>query len=560
VKRRLIPLVLALAVVVAGVLIVRSVAHRRPRHDLLGGGIIEADEVRVSAKLGGRLSEVLVHEGDELKAGQVVARLEHADLDAEQQRAAAASRAAEAALRDLERGSRPEQIAAARAHVAETTAARQGAEAQLATAREGYRKVTELKQAADEARARTDLAEARVAQAKAQLDEARRGATPEELETLRTAVAQADARVEGARTALSNAEAAYAHQTAVEAPLIAASTEEAVLQATAGLARTEGARAQALTDADAATAQALDRARTETAVAEAKLAGAGRGVRDAQEQVALARAQAQAARDAARTALDEAVRARDAAQAKLNVMLAGTREERLRLAEAALRGAEAEASGARSGLANASTAYADRLAARQARDAAETALERAGAAEDAARAELSLVLAGHTEEALEVARGRAEEARAALKAVEVRQGYCEIVSPTAGVVTEMILEPGEMAGPGSAICVLSDLENLWLRAYLDFTTLGSITKGQQLEVVSEAAPNRVFSGAVTRISKEAEFTPKDVQTPEQRTKQVYWVKVGIGDAEGLLKPGMPADLVQPGGKGGYPRADGPGTR
>jgi HlyD family secretion protein len=81
-----------------------------------------------------------------------------------------------------------------------------------------------------------------------------------------------------------------------------------------------------------------------------------------------------------------------------------------------------------------------------------------------------------------------------------------------------------------------------LRAYLSFTNLGTVTRGQQLRVTTEAVPARTFEGMVLRIADQAEFTPKDVQTPDQRVKQVYWVKVGVGDAGGLLKPGMPADL------------------
>ena len=545
--KRVVPLIVAVAVIIAGVFAIRAIARREGPKDLLGSGIIEADEVRVSAKLGGRLSEVLVREGEEVKAGQVIARLEHEDLDAERQRAAAAVRTAEAALRDLERGFRPEQIEAARARMAEAQAARRGAEEQLRTAGEAYRKVTDLKQQLDEARARTRLAEARVAQARAQLDEAKRGPTQEEIETLRTAVAQADARAEGARTALRDAEEMYAHQTAIEGPLIAAATEEAVLQSTAGLARSEAARADGLAKADAATQQTLDRARTEQATSEARLAGATRGVADAQEQVALTRAQAQQMRDAARTGLDEALRARDAAKARLDVLLAGTREERVRLAEASLRASEAEADAAQDTLMNAQTAYQDRLLARQQRDTAATGLERSRAAERAAQAELSLLEAGQTKEAIEVARSRLAEAQGARQAVEVRQGYCEVVAPTSGTVTEVVLETGEMAGPGSAIVVLSDLRSMWLRAYLGFTAFGKVVKGQRLEIVTEAVPDRVFQGTVARLSDQAEFTPKDVQTPEQRVKQVYWVKVSVGDGEGLLKPGMPADVRLPKG-------------
>jgi HlyD family secretion protein len=540
--KRFLPLLLIAVVAALAVLGLRSIARRDSGTDILGSGIIEADEVRVSPKVGGRLAEVLVHEGDTVKAGQPIARLEHEDLDAEHERAEAAVRSAEAALRDLERGSRTEQIEAARARVSEAVAARHGAEAQLGTARQAYQKVTDLKQGVDETRGRLQLAQQHVLQAKAQLDEARRGATPEEIATLKTAVAQAEARATSARTALRNTETMYAHQTAIEGPLIAAATEEAVLQATAGLARTEATRAGTLAAADAATSQTLDRAETDRSVAEARLTGAGRGVSDAQQQVALTRAQAQQMRDAARTALDEALRAQEGAQARLEVMLAGTREERVRIAEAAVRAAEAEADTAQASLTNATTAYEDRLLARQQRDAAATSVERARAAERAAGAELSLLLAGCTEEAKEVARGRRAEAQAALKLVGVKRGYCEISAPSGGTVTEVMLEAGEMVGPGSAIVVLADLEHLWLRAYLSFTNLGTVTRGQQLRVTTEAVPARTFEGMVLRIADQAEFTPKDVQTPDQRVKQVYWVKVGVGDAGGLLKPGMPADL------------------
>ncbi|MGQ9730563.1 MAG: efflux RND transporter periplasmic adaptor subunit [Candidatus Zipacnadales bacterium] len=540
--KRIAPLLIALVVIVGGVLFLRLVAYRKAPEDLLGSGIIEAKELQRSAKVGGRLAEVLVREGDKVVAGQLIARLEHEDIDAEQQRAQALVDTAEATLRDLERGSRPEQIAAARARVAEAKASRQGAEKQLALAIEANEKVTELRQKLDEAQARVRLAEAGVAQAKATLDEARRGATKEEIETLRTLLTQAESRVEGARLALANAEEIYRHQITIEGPLIAATTEEAVLEATTGLARRELERANVLAQADAATSQTLEHAQTERMVADAKLAGAIRAVGDAQQQVALTRAQAKQMRDAAQTALDEALRARDAAKAKLDVVLAGTREERLRLAEAAVRAAEAEADVAADSLKNATTAYHDRLATREQRETAVMNLERAKALEHAARAELALLLAGNTEEAIKAARGCLAEARATLQAVKVRRSYCDIVAPCAGTVTEVVLEPGEMAAPGSAIVVIADLENLWLRAYLSFATFGAVVKGQHLSVTTEAVPDKIFEGVVLRISDEAEFTPKDVQTPQQRVKQVYWVKVFLGDGEGLLKPGMPADL------------------
>lgn len=540
-----VPLVLLIAAV-AGL---RYVAQRsRAARDILGSGVIEAEEVNVSPKIGGRVAEVLVEEGDEVNAGQRVATLEHADIDAEIGRAEGAVQAAEAMLRDLERGSRPEQIAAAHAGLAEAEAAHAGAERQARTAREAYEKVTELKQQVDAARGRVQVTRATVGQARAQLDEAEKGATDENIETLRAALREADARVEAARVAARNAEDVYEHQSTLQTPLIAASTEEVALRATTSLAQTELTRARALTDGEAATPQSLDRAQTEHDVSEARLAGATQAVADAREQVAMTHAQARQLRDAARSRLEEATRARDTVKAKLNVLLAGTREERVRLAEAALVAAEAEAAAAQDALNNASTQHEDRLEARRQRDGAEAALDQAEARVRAARANLDLLLSGSTKEAIEAARGRAREAQAALEAARVRRGYCDIVAPCSGTVTDVILDPGEMVQAGGAIAVLADLRNIWLRAYLSFTNLGAIVRGQRLQVATEAVPGKVFDGSVVRISDEAEFTPKDVQTPEQRVTQVYWIKIALGDGEGLLKPGMPADVLPPRGR------------
>jgi len=542
-KRRIRPALIAAVLIAAVVGAVSLIAHRKPGRNILGSGIIEADEVQVSAKISGRLERILVREGDRVKAEQTIATLEHADIDAEVERAEGAAYAAAAALRELERGSRPEQIDAARARLAQAQASRRGAELDLRTARESYAKVTELKQQLDAARSRVRTTDANAAGSRATLDEAIAGPIEQEIETRRAALREAEARLEAARTAARNAEEVYAHHRVLETPLIVASTEHSVRRADASLATTELARAEALAAGDAATRQTLDRARTQQTLAGARLDGATRAVPDAREQVALTRAQAKQARDAAQSALQEAIRARDVARAQLDVLLAGTREERIRLARSALVAAEAEADAARDALKNATELYEDRLNARQRRDAAQAALESAVALEAAARAELDLLLDGYTDEAIENARGRLAEARGALKAAKVRRAYCNIVAPCSGTVTEEVAEPGEVVGAGVPIVVLTDLENIWLRAYLAFTELGKVKLGQTLRVATEAVPDREFEGKIIRISDEAEFTPKDVQTAEQRVRQVYWIKIGLGDADGLLKPGMPADVL-----------------
>jgi len=538
-RRALIPL----ALVAAAVLGVSLLVHRGAERNIVGSGVIEADEFQVSPKIGGRIAKVRVREGQRVQAQELIAELEHADLDAELERVEGAAQAAGAALRELARGSRKEQIRGAQARLAQAQAARRGAERQLRTAQQGYQKVTELKQQVDAARAQVRGAQANVAAAKAKLDEARTGPTEKEIETLRAALKQTEARVDSARTAARNAEEVYAHQVALETPVIAASTEESVRQADASLADTEATRVTALAAADAATQRSLDQARAQQSAAGARLAGGHRAVTDAKEQVALTRAQARQLRDAARTALEEAIRAQEAAQAQLDVLLAGTREERVRAAEAALAAAEAEAQAATDGFRNATEVYEDRLNARQQRDTAQASLESALALEKAARAELDLLLAGNTAEAIEQARGLLAQATAAVEAAKVRLAYCHIVAPCAGTITDVVAKQGEMVNPGAPIVVLTDLENLWLRAYVGLTRLGQVKLGQKLRVVTEAVPGQVFQGQVTRISDQAEFAPKDIQTPEQRVKEVFWTKIALGDGEGVLKPGMPADAL-----------------
>jgi HlyD family secretion protein len=533
--------VVLVAVVAAAVALI---ARRRPGPGILGSGVIEADEVRVAAKIPGRIERICVREGDRVEVGQLVTTLEHADIDAEVARAEGAVQAAAATLAELERGSRPEQIQAARARLAQAQAGRRGAERHFRTAQEAYAKVTELRQQVDAAQGRVRIADANIASAQATLDEARAGPIAEEIETRRAALRQAEARLEAARAAARDADEVYAHHSALETPLIAAATEESVRRADAGLAGSELARIETMAAEDAATEQSLDRARTQRTVADVRLAGATRVISDAREQVALTRAQAKQARDAAQSALQEAMRGHEFARAQLDVLLAGTREERIRLAEAALSAAKAEADAARDALRNATELYEDRLGARQQRDTAQASLESATALQDAAGAELELLLDGYTAEAIETARGRLAEARGVLKAANARRAYCDISAPCAGTVTDEVAEPGEVLSAGAPIVVLTDLDNMWLRAYLAFAELGRVKRGQKLRVVTEAVPGRVFEGDVTRISDEAEFTPKDVQTAEQRVKQVYWIKIGLGDGDGLLKPGMPADVLR----------------
>jgi HlyD family secretion protein len=112
-----------------------------------------------------------------------------------------------------------------------------------------------------------------------------------------------------------------------------------------------------------------------------------------------------------------------------------------------------------------------------------------------------------------------------------------ITSP--GVVTEKLAEAGEAAPGRRPLCVISNLRDAWLTIYVGEPDLARIRIGQDAEVLTDDGQTR--KGRVTFVAAQAEFTPKNVQTRDERVKLVYKVKVGLDNADGLFKPGMPAE-------------------
>ena len=115
--------------------------------------------------------------------------------------------------------------------------------------------------------------------------------------------------------------------------------------------------------------------------------------------------------------------------------------------------------------------------------------------------------------------------------------------PLTGVVLSKNTEPGEYVAAGTPVVTVADIENLWLRAYVDGRAVGkrSITLGTEAEITTDAYPGKVYKGRVSFISEEQEFTPKSVQTSRERVKFVYRIKIDVKNPDHELKPGMPAD-------------------
>jgi HlyD family secretion protein len=134
-------------------------------------------------------------------------------------------------------------------------------------------------------------------------------------------------------------------------------------------------------------------------------------------------------------------------------------------------------------------------------------------------------------------------AQSQVENLQVQLQKTHIVSPITGLVLERSVEAGEVIFPGIVAMTIGDIRNPWVRVYIGEPDIGKVRIGQQASVVVDAYPKRQFSGTLRYIASEAEFTPKNVQTFEERIKLVYEAKVYLSNEEGILKPGMPADVT-----------------
>lgn len=150
---------------------------------------------------------------------------------------------------------------------------------------------------------------------------------------------------------------------------------------------------------------------------------------------------------------------------------------------------------------------------------------------------------GSRPEEITMARARYEQARAAADAIRKKIGDTYVVSPVSGVVTQQSVEEGDVVMPNGAVFRITRLDKVHLMIYVTEMELARVQLGQVAEVSIDAYPDRRFQGTVVYISDIAEFTPKNVQTKEDRTKLVFGIKIEVPNGEGILKPGMPADAT-----------------
>jgi HlyD family secretion protein len=224
------------------------------------------------------------------------------------------------------------------------------------------------------------------------------------------------------------------------------------------------------------------------------------------------------------------------ARALLAELEAGARSEELAQAREAAGAAEDRLADAQRDFQRVQRLFQGGAVSQEALDKAKLALDVAQSQRDQAEQQLRLVETGPRKERIAAQRAAVAQAEAAL-------ANAAIISPFGGVVSIRDREPGETVGAGAPVVTLMNLADRWVRIYIREDRIGAVRIGQAATITTDTYPDKRYQGSVSFISSEAEFTPRNVQTAEERVKLVYAVKVRItGDPSNDLKPGMPADV------------------
>ena len=174
---------------------------------------------------------------------------------------------------------------------------------------------------------------------------------------------------------------------------------------------------------------------------------------------------------------------------------------------------------------------------------AEAERDRAAAGLEAARANAATL--DLRQQDVRVAEAAVREAQANVRRMETQVAELKVVAPMDATVLTKAVEVGEVVAAGKPLVLLGDLDHPWIKIYVSETALGKVMLGAPARVLVDSFPGQPFQGTVTWISAQAEFTPKNVQTAEERVNLVYAVKITIANAQRKLKAGMPADAVLP---------------
>lgn len=229
-------------------------------------------------------------------------------------------------------------------------------------------------------------------------------------------------------------------------------------------------------------------------------------------------------------------------KARLAELKAGARPQELEQARAEVRSAEVELERARKDFERADVLFSNGAISAQQMDTARKTFDVLDSRHKKALETLSLLKEGAHKEVITAAESRVKQAEASLAGSEEVLKDAAISAPVSGVILRKNAETGETVFAGMPVYTLADLTAPWIKVYVKEDRLGQVKLGQKAEVKTDSYPDKKYEGTVTYISSEAEFTPKNVQTQEERVKLVFGMKVSVKNENDEFKPGMPADV------------------
>ena len=261
-----------------------------------------------------------------------------------------------------------------------------------------------------------------------------------------------------------------------------------------------------------------------------------------------------------------------AAQSQLLQLQNGSRPQEIQQASAAVASAQSQYDGAKKDWERAQTLYKNDDISTSQYDQFHTRFESTEATLKQAKEQANLVQAGPRSETIDSAKAQVERAHASLRVgqansietkrreqdIVARRGDIErakaqialidsqladtiAVSPINGIVLVKAADVGEVLAPGTSVVTVGDIDHPWLRAYIREQDLGRVKLGDKVKVTTDSFHDKVYDGHISFISSDAEFTPKQIQTAEERVKLVYRIKVDVDNSRHELKSNMPAD-------------------
>ncbi len=307
---------------------------------------------------------------------------------------------------------------------------------------------------------------------------------------------------------------------------------------------------------------------------DAQIASAEAALEAARVHVDQARTNYELTREQLAAQTQQAAAGAEAATQRLRLAESGARRQELEMAQTAVDQGKTQLDLARKNLERQQALFDQQLIAQAQLDQAISQEQVAMAQYQAAISRLSLVQAGAREEEIAIAASQdkqamagltlarsnerqvdlrrdeialasaqVKQATAALDLLRVLSGQRTILAPADCLVTSQLVQPGETVTPGAGLFTLMDTKRPWLKVYLPLTQVERVRVGDRVRITLDAFPKRVFSGRVVQIATEAEFTPRNFQTKEERVKQVFAIKIAVTNGQGILKAGMPADAV-----------------